>query len=214
MIIPDESLPPPGRGPRGIDHLLSAFPSGQLSEIVGPWSSGGSSLLLALLASITASGGLAALVDALDVLDPASAAAAGADLSRLLWVRCGGRLREAWSAVDLLARCPGFALVALDLGALPRHGRDQVPPAFCLRLQRAVKGSATILVLHAPYRLAGSAAALVVSMRPLGSLWIRQPSSTRFAGFTSEARVLRSRTHLSAVRGEGEGSCWQIEWRL
>src|SRR5438876_11928300 len=98
MAIPDESLPPPGRGPRGIDLLLSAFAPGQLSEIVGPWSSGGSSLLLALLARTTASGHQVALVDGADAFDPESAAAAGVDLSGLLWVKCGGRLRAAFSS--------------------------------------------------------------------------------------------------------------------
>src|SRR6266481_275292 len=97
----------------GIDGLLGLFPPGRLSEIVGPRSSGASSLLLALIARITTSGtgGQVALVDGIDALDPHSAAAAGADLSALLWVRCGGHLRVALSAADLLARCPGFALV-------------------------------------------------------------------------------------------------------
>src|SRR5262249_48340876 len=115
MMSPDESLPPPGWGTRGLEHLLAAFPSGQLSEIAGPRSSGASSLLLALVASASASGSVA-LVDGADQFDAVSAAAAGADLGRLLWIKCGGRLRAAFGAADLLARCPGFALVALDLG--------------------------------------------------------------------------------------------------
>ncbi len=103
MVIPSESLPPPGWGLRGIDGLLGAFPPGQLSEIVGPWSSGGSSLLLALIARVTTSGGRAAVVDGTDAFDPASASAAGADLSDLLWVKCGGWLDSACRAVDLLS---------------------------------------------------------------------------------------------------------------
>ncbi|MGH7317372.1 MAG: hypothetical protein ACREJS_14040, partial [Candidatus Rokuibacteriota bacterium] len=103
MAIPIESSPPPGWGDReGIDGLLGLFPPGRLSEVVGPRSSGGSSLLLALIARITApgsqGGGQVAFVDGMDALDPASAAAAGADLSALLWVKCGGRLRVALSA--------------------------------------------------------------------------------------------------------------------
>src|ERR1700694_3448830 len=122
MAIPIESSPPPGWEREGIDGLLGLFPPGRLSEIVGPRSSGGSSLLLALIARITTSGnqgrGQVAFVDGMDALDPASAAAAGADLSALLWVKCGGRLRVALSAADLLVRCPGFALVVLDLDEL------------------------------------------------------------------------------------------------
>src|SRR5262245_23457926 len=53
MAIPIESSPPPGWDREGIDDLLGLFPPGRLSEIVGPRSSGGSSLLLALVARIT-----------------------------------------------------------------------------------------------------------------------------------------------------------------
>src|SRR6266852_1735010 len=106
MATSIESLPPPGLDPEGLDGLLQAFPQGRLSEIVGPRSSGGSSLLLALLAHEVGRGGVVALVDASDTLDPAVAARAGLDLRGLLWVRCGGRLSVAWRAVDLLLRCP------------------------------------------------------------------------------------------------------------
>jgi len=217
MVISDKSLPPPRRGPRGIDLLLGAFPAGQLSEIVGPWSSGGSSLLLALMARTTASGDQVALVDGADSFDPASAVAAGADLSRLLWVKCGGRLRAAFSSADLLARCPGFALVALDLGELPLIRREPIPPALCLRLKIAAEQSATILVLRVPHRLAGSAAALAVSMRRLESRWIGLPHPTRLAGLTTEARVLRSRPrshpHPDPLPPRGEEGV-EIEWQL
>src|SRR5215510_11635344 len=93
MISPIESSPPPGWETRGPDSLLDAFPAGLLSEIVGPWSSGGTSLLLALIARITTSGHHAALVDGADAFDPASAMAAGVDLARILWVKCAGHLR-------------------------------------------------------------------------------------------------------------------------
>ena len=71
-----------------LDALLDGgFPRGQLSEIHGPASSGRTGVLLALLARTTRAGALAALVDPLDRFDPGSAAAAGIDLSRLLWLR-------------------------------------------------------------------------------------------------------------------------------
>ena len=108
MAIPTECLPPPGRGTRGIDLLLGAFVPGQLSEIVGPWSSGAGSLLLALIAQATAAGRDVALVDGADAFDSASAVAAGVDLSRLLWVRCGGRLRSAFGAADSSLAVPAL----------------------------------------------------------------------------------------------------------
>src|SRR5437660_11839396 len=67
--------------------LGGGFPRGQLSELVGPRSSGRTSLLLRTLAAATARGELVALVDALDRLDVASADAARIDRERLLRVR-------------------------------------------------------------------------------------------------------------------------------
>lgn len=176
-----------------IDELLGAFPPGQLSEIIGPWSSGAGSLLLALIARTTCAGHHVALVDGADAFDPTSAMAAGVDLDRLLWLKCGGRSREAWSASDLVVRCPGFALVALDLGEprLIRHGR--MPHSLCRRLKMAAEQSGAMLVLRVPQPVAGSAAALAVSLRRLAPHWIGQPRATRLAGLTAEARILRCR---------------------
>ena len=82
----EQALAPSGH--RALDARLGGgFPRGQLSELAGPRSSGRTSLLLQMMAAATARGELVALVDALDMLDVASAAAAGVDLSRLLWIR-------------------------------------------------------------------------------------------------------------------------------
>src|SRR5262245_22607901 len=211
MTIRDKSLPPPGWAHQGLDLLLSAFHAGQLSEGVGPCSSGGNSLLVSLLARITAAGNPVAVVDGSDAFDPATALAAGADLSRLLWVKCGGRLRAAFGAADVLARCRGFALVVLDLGDLPLTRRELIPPALCLRLKLAAEQGDTILVLRTPHRLAGSAAAMVVSTRRIDSHWIGRSHPTRLMGLTSEARILRSRAPASPPRA-GEGV--EIQWNL
>jgi len=80
MATSTESLPPPGWDREGLDGLLNAFPEGRLSEIVGPRSSGGGSLLLALLARAALRGGLVALVDGADAFDPETAMRAGLDL--------------------------------------------------------------------------------------------------------------------------------------
>src|SRR5215217_3686304 len=61
-------------------RLGGGFPRGQLSELVGPRSSGRTSVVLRMIAAATARGELVALVDALDMLDVESAAAAGVDL--------------------------------------------------------------------------------------------------------------------------------------
>ena len=67
--------------------LRGGVPRGQLSEIVGPHSSGRTTLVLQAMAASTRRGEIAAFVDTFDRLDVASAAAAGIDLDRLLWVR-------------------------------------------------------------------------------------------------------------------------------
>jgi hypothetical protein len=211
MGVPIESSPPPGWERDGIDDLLGLFPPGRLSEIVGSRSSGASSLLLALIARITTSGGQVAFVDATDALDPASAAAAGADLSALLWVRCGGRLRVALGAADLLARCPGFALVVLDLDDL-----GPMPASACIRLQRAVEDTGTILIARLPRHREGSPASLVLTTRRLGPQWMGMRPLTRLSGLRSKVSITRSRVFSTlppAGRGQGEGH-WTVEWSL
>ena len=214
MAIPIESSPPPGWEREGIDGLLGLFPPGRFSEIVGPRSSGGSSLLLALIARITTSGGQVAFVDGVDALDPASAAAAGADLSALLWVKCGGRLRVALSAADLLVRCPGFALVVLDLDEL-----GPMPSTAHVRLQRAVVASDTILITRSARHREGSPASLVLATRRLAPRWMGLRPLTRLAGLRSEVSIFRSRYSQTPAlsplgRGQGEGKAWTLDWTL
>ena len=72
-----------------LDSLCGGFPRGCLTEICGTGSSGRTSILLSALAHVTEQGEVCALVDASDAFDPASAAAAGMEMNRLLWVRCG-----------------------------------------------------------------------------------------------------------------------------
>jgi hypothetical protein len=72
-----------------LDLLTGGLARGCLTEVCGAASSGRTSVLLLALARATQRGEVCALVDASDAFDPASAAAAGMELSRLLWVRCG-----------------------------------------------------------------------------------------------------------------------------
>jgi hypothetical protein len=72
-----------------LDLLTGGIARGCLTEICGTASSGRTSVLLFALARATQRGEVCALVDASDAFNPASAAAAGMEMSRLLWVRCG-----------------------------------------------------------------------------------------------------------------------------
>ncbi len=72
-----------------LDALTGGLPRGCLTEIYGSASSGRTTVMLAALAAATRRGEYCSLIDASDSLDPHSLAAAGLDLDRLLWVRCG-----------------------------------------------------------------------------------------------------------------------------
>ena len=69
--------------------LAGGFPRGSLVELCGPASSGRTSLAFSLLAQATERQEACAFVDVSDSLDPISLAAAGVELPRLLWIRCG-----------------------------------------------------------------------------------------------------------------------------
>ena len=73
-----------------LDAVLGGgFPRGSLVELCGPASSGRTSLAFSLLAQATERQEACAFVDVSDSLDPISLAAAGVELPRLLWIRCG-----------------------------------------------------------------------------------------------------------------------------
>src|SRR5882724_4224971 len=73
-----------------LDAVLGGgFPRGSLVELCGAASSGRTSLAFSLLAQATERQEACAFVDVSDSLDPLSLAAAGVELSHLLWIRCG-----------------------------------------------------------------------------------------------------------------------------
>lgn len=73
-----------------LDAVLGGgFPRGSLVELCGAASSGRTSLAFSLLAQATERQEACAFVDVCDCLDPLSLAAAGVELPRLLWIRCG-----------------------------------------------------------------------------------------------------------------------------
>jgi hypothetical protein len=168
-----------------VDRLLR---QGAMTELVGPLSSGRTSVLTRCLRVVTRRGGLAALVDVDHVFDPRSAAAAGVDLRRLLWVRAEGRRGDALRALDLLARCPGFTLVVLDVGESPP--RLSLGAAFRLRL--AARRSGVAVLVLGSRRVLGSAAALSVRTRCDRLAWAGPgPVPRRLAGMCSGLQIVR-----------------------
>ena len=79
--------------PTGVDEvnelLNGGLPIGAISEFVGSECSGRTSLALSFVVKVSGAGNVCAWIDVCDALSPESAASAGVDLKRLLWVRCG-----------------------------------------------------------------------------------------------------------------------------
>ena len=148
-------------GIREVDEATGGLPRGCLTEIVGPASSGRTSLLLSILAQATAREEICALVDAEDAFDPASAAAAGVQLERLIWVRSRGAER-ALKAADLLIQGGGFGVVVLDLGDTPLAAARRISLTSWFRLRRAVEHTPTVLVAVARQSNARTCASLML----------------------------------------------------
>jgi recombination protein RecA len=146
------------------------FPRGRISEIIGVRSSGRTGVLHALLAASTRRGEYAALVDSQDAFDPCSAAACsgsgGVDLSKLVWVRCGGNAEQALRAADLLIQAGGFGVVALDLAEATPAALNRIPSTAWFRFRRALDSTPTILTVLADHPLAKSCSSLTIKMPP------------------------------------------------
>src|SRR5258708_13076201 len=161
-----------------------------LTEICGPASSGRTAFLLAALSAATGRGEFCALVDASDALDPQSAAAAGVQLERLLWIRCGesspqkhfstrqkpdskrnegrnaeNRLQQVLRVTDLLLESGGFGVVALDLADLLPPAARSIPLATWFRFRRAVEPTSTMLLTLEQQPIAGSCSSLVMKLQ-------------------------------------------------
>lgn len=171
-----------------VDAVLDGgMPCGRICELIGPPSSGKTSLALTLLAAATRAGEVVACVDLADALHPLSLARAGVDLGRLLWVRPGSAI-IAVRCTELLLQAGGFAVVVLDLGAAAQPLRRHVWP----RLLHAAEHSHTALVVLAPYRVAGSFAVLSLGLQPRAPQW-RRGLWALFEGFETVLRVVRNK---------------------
>ena len=161
------------------------LPRGQVSEVVGPSSSGRTSVAWAALAAATRRGESVALVDTFDRFDPPTACAGGMDLSRLLWVRgqavskTSGAIDPAWlpgvravngpgtfiervidraiKSLNLVVQSGVCTLVVIDLIDVPAIALRRVPAATWFRIERAIEGSDTAVLILAAQPVARSA---------------------------------------------------------
>lgn len=152
--------------PETLQTSFRNFPRGRISEITGPRSAGRTSALHALLAAATSRGEFAALADFADAFDPVSAAAVGVELSKLVWIRCGGNAEHALRSADLLIQAGGFGVVALDLAEAPIRSLNRIPPTAWFRFRRAVESTPMILAVIADRPLAKSCSSMTVKLPP------------------------------------------------
>lgn len=190
------SLPGPDRvapfGVEALDHQLhGGLPRGQVSELVGPASSGRTSLAWAWLGAATRRGESVALIDTFDRCDPRTAEACGIVLSRLLWVRgqaitkTASALDPTWlpgaravegpgtllertidrslKALNLVLQSGVCSVVVMDLIDVPAAGIRRIPHTTWLRLQRIVEGTDIACLLLGALPLARSAGGVTLT---------------------------------------------------
>lgn len=141
--------------------LLDAFglelTRGTVVEIAGGPSTGKTSLAMAVLAQLTASGEICACVDGTGSFDPRSAVIAGVKLNDLLWIRCGGDVEKTFIAADYLVQAKGFGCIWMNLAGLPKDKLQMVPKTYWFRYRTRIKETPTILLVTTGEHTTGSA---------------------------------------------------------
>jgi hypothetical protein len=192
--------PPPERlapipGCPGLDAALGGgLRRGHLSEVTGASSSGRTTIVVETMAAAAARGEAIALVDACDTFDPASAAARGLDLSRVLWVRETGDASRALKAFSLILQAGGFGLVVLDLADVPPAALRRFPWPTWMRVARIVERSETAALLVGAERIARSARGVTIALEASPARWQgATPRARLFSGVNPAPRVVRAR---------------------
>src|SRR5688572_6982502 len=143
------------------------------------------------------------------MFDVASAAAAGVDLPRLLWIRghavshpglCrdmnGRALEQAIRALTLVLGAGNFGLVIFDAADAPADALRRLPFTTWLRLQRLIEGAPTVCVLVGAEPMARSSAGLTVQLTQTAIPPAATVAASRlFEGFEMNLRVVRARAH-------------------
>ena len=174
--------------------LAGGLPRGQVSEVVGPASSGRTSVAWAALAAATRRGESTALIDTFDRFDPPTAHACGIDLSRLLWVRgqavskTSGAIDPAWlpgvravtgpgtflervidraiKALNLVVQSGVCTLVVIDLIDVPALALRRLPMSTWFRIERAIENSDTAVLILASQAVARSSGGRSIVLAP------------------------------------------------
>src|SRR5918993_1823948 len=165
--------------------LAGGLPRGQVSEVVGPASSGRTSVAWAALAAATRRGESVAIIDTFDRFDPPTAHACGIELSRLLWVRgqalskTTGAIDPAWlpgvravngpgtfmervidralKSLNLVVQSGVCTLVVIDFIDVPATALRRLPASTWFRIERAIEGSDSAVLIVSATPIARSA---------------------------------------------------------
>jgi hypothetical protein len=192
--LDDDALDRALAGPAGLQDktVAGGLPRGHVSEVVGPASSGRTSVAWTALAAATCRGESVALIDTFDRFDPPTAHACGVNLSRLLWVRgqavskTSGAIDPAWlpgvravngpgtfleraidraiKALNLVVQSGVCTLVVIDLIDVPATALRRLPASTWFRVERAIEGSDTAVLILAAQPIARSAGGRSIMM--------------------------------------------------
>jgi hypothetical protein len=140
------------------------------------------------------------------MFDVESAAAAGVDLDRVLWIRghvvvhpglCRDMnqraLEQVVRALALVLQAGNFGLVVFDAGEAPADALKRLPFTTWLRLQRMVEGSQTVCLLVGSEAMARSSAGLTLRIGPKEPRTVGRFGVRLFEGLDLDARVVRAR---------------------
>ncbi len=182
----------PGAAPRetlacgitSLDALTGGFPRGGITEIIGPESSGRTALAHALVAAATRRGEICCYIDTTNSFDPVSAARAGAALSQVVWVRCGGNVEHAFKAADQILHAGGFGVAVLDLARIGPRAANRIPLSYWYRFRRAIEHTPTILALVEREAMAKSCALLMLDLERTTGQWTGARGFELFRGFS------------------------------
>lgn len=204
-----------------IDAITGGLPRGCLTEVSGPDCSGRTSLMLSALTAASRREEICALIDVSDAFDPHSAAAAGLDLEKFLWIRCGAYaptsalsrkrrpassfeewertrmedpVEQALRAADLLLQSSGFGMVAIDLAGVPLKMARRIPLTTWFRFRRAVENTSTVLLVIGTEPCTQSCASLGLKLA-----W-QEGSSSQFPVPSSQFSIFHESSSL--VRNE------------
>ncbi len=216
-------------GIAALDTILDGgIVRGRVSEIVGRPGFGRTSLAASFAAIATRRGEVAAWIDSAGAFDPHSIAAAGADLSRILWVGADAAVRARDSAespaaefaptrsnaspkagikpvllaAEMVLGAGGFGLVVIDMGG---HART-LTLSTALRLARAAERSGAAVIVLAERRTCGTFAALSLVLGRIRPFFSRTApgAPALFDGMRVEAYVARNK-----LGGSGQAATWR-----